>query len=368
MNLSSFLLEKLAIRKIHFFRDAYYERKCSKMKTRKLGRSGIEVSALGMGCAALGGPFFDQSGSLNGYGDINAKDGIRAIQKGLELGVTLFDTSDIYGCGRSEQILGEAIKGKRNEVVLSTKFGVVWNKDSKRSSTHCQAVGVNITPEFIQKACIESLKRLQTDYIDIYQLHINKMNTKEAPKVMETLEKLVEEGLIRFYGWSTDDPERAMVFAKGKHCTTVQFKHNMTFHNKRMLEKVVNKMKIAGLIKGPLGSGILTGKYKDDSKLPQNHLLHGIKFDKGRIAEIRAILEEVRDILTSDGRTLAQAALGWIWAENSNIIPIPGFTSVEQVEENVKAMQFGPLSRNQLNEINEFFRNLDTNLKNGYFL
>lgn len=337
------------------------------MKARKLGRSGIKVSAMGMGCAAIGGPFLQPSGPILGHGQVKDEESIQAIQKGLELGVTLFDTSNVYGCGRSERVLGRALKGRREEVIIATKFGIVWNRKSSNASIPCQAIGENVAPEFIRESCEGTLERLQTDYIDLYQLHINRMDPEKAPEVMETLEKLVEEGKIRYYGWSTDDPDRAKIFAKGKHCTIVQFKHNLTFHNPRMVEEVIKKLNIAGLIKGPLGSGILTGKYKDDSELPKNHVLYDIKFGEGRIAEVRAILEEMREILTSDGRTLAQAALGWIWAQNEQLVPIPGFKNVKQVEENARAMEFGPLSNNQVSKIRKILNKINTVLKKGYY-
>ncbi|UCG03781.1 MAG: aldo/keto reductase [Candidatus Heimdallarchaeota archaeon] len=335
---------------------------------RTLGRSGIQVSAMGLGCAAIGGPFKDEYGRTLGYGDVDKKESIRAIRRSLDLGVTLFDTSNIYGCGHSETVLGEALKGRREEVIIATKFGLAWKETSHSSSVPCQVIEQKITPKFIQKSCEDSLKRLQTDYIDLYQLHLNRMDPKRTPEVLTTLEDLAEEGKIHYYGWSTDDPNRARIFAKGKHCTIVQFKHNLTFHNFRMIEEIINGFNLAGLIKGPLGSGILTGKYKDDSKLPNNHLLHSIIFDQGRIAKVRTLLEEIHEILIDDGRTLAQAALGWIWAQNDMLIPIPGFRNMIQVEENVKAMEFGPLSRKKVSQINKVLSKIDTNLEKGYFV
>ncbi len=337
------------------------------MKVRKLGKSGIKVSALGMGCAAIGGSYVQPSGRIIGYGHVKDEDSIQAVQKGLDLGVTLFDTSNVYGCGRSERVLGKSLKERRDEVVIATKFGMFWNFRSSNSEHPCQVTGDEVKPGFIRKSCEESLERLKTDYIDLYQLHVNRMNPEKAPRVIKTLEDLVEEGKIRYYGWSTDDPDRAKVFSKQKHCTIVQFKHNLTFHNERMIEEVINRFNVAGLIKGPLGSGILTGKYRDDSRLPKNHMLKDIKFDKGRIAEVRAILEEMREILTEDGRTLAQAALGWIWAKNDQLVPIPGFKNVKQVEENAGAMEYGSLSNNQVSQVKKILVRIETELKTGYF-
>jgi aryl-alcohol dehydrogenase-like predicted oxidoreductase len=323
------------------------------MKKKNLGNSDIKVSAMGMGCWGIGGPFCLRSGKVVAYGHIKDKDSIAAIQKGLEMGISLFDTSDVYGCGRSERVLGQALKGNREDVVIATKFGSVWNLESPDPSIPCQIVGNNTSQEYIVNALEGSLERLQTDYIDLYQLHTGSLDPEKAPDVMETLEELVDEGRIRGYGWSTDDPDRAKIFAEGKHCIAVQFRHNITSRNLRMITEVNMAYNIAGLIKGPLGYGLFTGKYQDldKIKLSKDHMWYGTKFGEGRPAEVRATLEEMRSILTSDGRSLAQAALGWIWAQNDLLIPIPGFKSVQQVEENVKAMNFGPLSANHLKEI-----------------
>jgi aryl-alcohol dehydrogenase-like predicted oxidoreductase len=172
-----------------------------------------------------------------------------------------------------------------------------------------------------------------------------------VPDVIETLEQLVEAGKIRFYGWSTDDSERAALFADGKHCATVQFRHNMFSHNDVMIESVIDGQGLSGLIKGPLGYGIYTGKYKDDSVLPEEHMWHGTKFNEGRVALVRSALEKTREIVTGDGRTLAQAALGWIWGEHERLIPIPGFKNPEQVRENATAMEYGPLSKKQVRDV-----------------
>ncbi|MFX0067950.1 MAG: aldo/keto reductase [Candidatus Hodarchaeota archaeon] len=331
------------------------------MQTRTLGKSGIKVSPMGMGCWAIGGPFLHTDGSVLGYGHVRDEDSIQAIQKGLDMGITLFDTSDAYCCGRSERVLGKALKGRREEVIIATKFGWNWDMQSGNPSFPCRlAKEGSLTPEFIRESCKGSLERLQTDYIDLYLLHINRMDPEKAPEVMETLEELAEGGKIRYYGWSTDDPDRAKILAKGIHCAIVEFRHNFTSHNNRMIKEVMNDFNIAGLIHGPLGYGIFTGKYKDDSELPKDHMWHGTKFGEGRAAEIRAVLEEMCGILTSDGRTLAQAALGWIWAQHHQLVPIPGFKNVKQVEENAGAMEFGPLSKKQVEQVKKILSKIET--------
>ncbi|MHA1935857.1 MAG: aldo/keto reductase [Candidatus Thorarchaeota archaeon] len=321
------------------------------MKKRKLGKSGIRVSAMGMGCWAIGGPFLHPKHGFLAYGQVEDRVSIKSIKLGIELGVTLFDTANVYGCGRSEQVLGEALKGHRDDVIIATKFGSTFRLDPSDSKTPCRAVGRDLSTKGIIEACNASLERLQTDYIDLYQLHSGDLETEKVPEVIETLEKLVDEGKIRFYGWSTDDPERAALFAKGKYCVAVQFRHNMFSHNDEMIGKVIDGYGLSGLIKGPLGYGIYTGKYRDDSILPEEHMLHGAKFNEGRLARERNALEKVREIVTRDGRTLPQAALGWIWGEHERLVPIPGFKNPDQVQENATAMEYGPLSKKQVGEV-----------------
>ncbi len=312
--------------------------------TRKLGRSGIEVSALGMGCWAIGGPFSDEHGQPVGWGDVDDAESIRAIHRALEMGVTLFDTANVYGTGHSERILALALAGRRQDVVIATKFGRVFDADQR------QITGNDASPQGIRAACEDSLRRLDTDYIDLYQFHLGSYDPEAAVEVRDTLEALAAEGKIRAYAWSTDDPERARVFAEGPHCTAVQFRLNVLERNDAMLD-VLDEYDLAGLIRGPLGRGLLTGKFTAQSRLPENDVRSGWNLAEGEQADQLARLEKLRATLTQDGRTLAQAALGWLWAHCGRVIPIPGFKSVQQVEENVAALDWGPLDPAQMDAI-----------------
>ncbi|MBD3407532.1 MAG: aldo/keto reductase [Candidatus Lokiarchaeota archaeon] len=323
------------------------------MKKRKLGKSGIKVSPMGLGGWAIGGPFLHPKNGVLAYGQVDDKESIKAIRKAIDMGITLFDTANVYGGGRSERVLGEALEGYREDVIIATKFATTWDMNSDNPDIPCQITGSDVTPGGIKKACDASLRRLRTDYIDVYQLHDGGLEFEVAENVLETLEELVKERKIRYYGWSTDDPDRAELFAKRKHCATVQFRHNIFSHNDTMISNVIEKYGIGGLIKGPLGYGILTGKYKADSQLPEDHMWHGTEFGKGKAAETLERLERIREILQEDGRTLPQAALAWIWAQHELLIPIPGFKNSRQVEENVGAMKFGPLKKEQLKAIDE---------------
>ncbi|MHA2423920.1 MAG: aldo/keto reductase [Candidatus Thorarchaeota archaeon] len=333
------------------------------MKKRILGKSGIKVSAMGMGCWGIGGAFLHPEHGPIAYGLVEDEESIKTVQLAVDMGITLFDTANVYGCGRSERVLGEALKGRREDIVIATKFASTFDMNSGNPNIPCQATGSDTSAQGIKDACNASLERLQTDYIDLYQLHSGSLDLEQAPAVMESLEELVEEGKIRYYGWSTDSPERAALFAKGKHCASVQFRHNMTSHNYDMIENVLDKFDIAGLVKGPLGYGVLTGKYKADSQVPEEHMFHGTKFNEGPYAIVRDTLEILKEVVTADGRTQAQAALGWIWAEHDSLIPIPGSKTQKQIQENASALKFGPLSKKQMHEVKKIVDEMREKIK-----
>ncbi len=313
------------------------------MMTRVLGRSGIRVSALGMGCWAIGGPFW-HNGEPVGWGQVDDAESLRAIQKALDLGVNFFDTADVYGCGHSERILGEALAGHRDEVVIATKFAHVFDEQA-RSWSHDDA-----SPEYLRSACEASLKRLNTEVIDLYQFHAGGYDPALAPAVMATLEELAATGKIRWYGWSTDDPQRARIFAQGEHCTAIQQRFNIFDGNPETLA-VCEQFNLASINRGPLAMGLLTGKFTSESSLPSDDVRYDWNLKEGEMAERLKRLQALRAVLTRDGRTLAQAALGWLWARSEKTIPIPGFKTVKQVEENAGALHCGPLSPEQMTEV-----------------
>ena len=306
------------------------------MFRRKLGPSNIMVSAMGLGCWAIGG---------NTWGDVDDNDSIRAIQRALDLGITLFDTADVYGSGHSEQILGQALGKRRSEVFIATKFG---NGKDKQ-------IGNRSAGAFITRACEASLKRLNTDYIDLYQFHKNNYGQKAEP-IRDALEALVAAGKIRYYGWSTDLPEEAQAFLGGKHYVAVQQRLNL-FEGDDATLALCEQHGLASINRGPLAMGLLTGKFTSGSKLPKNDIrgrkIGWIKsFANGKPnADWLAKLDAIRHILTSEGRSLTQGALAWLWGCSENTIPIPGFKTVDQVEENIGAMSYGPLRQDQMQEI-----------------
>ena len=317
---------------------------------RALGRSGIEVSALGMGCWAIGGPFWAGETPL-GWGQVDDDESIRAIHAALDRGVNFFDTANVYGAGHSERVLGRAVAGRRSQVVIATKFNAVFDETTR------QVTGSDTSPQGIRKACEDSLRRLNTDYIDLYQFHDNGYPADKAGPIRDTLEELVREGRIRSYGWSTDFVDRAEVFARGRKCTSIQLQLNVLDDNPAMIA-FCEKHNLAAINRGPLAMGLLTGKYTASTLVSADDV-RGQKspewmkyFKDGKPnPEWMVMRNAILEILTNKGRTVAQGALAWNWARSSQTIPIPGFRTVKQVEENAGAMQFGPLAPDQMKQI-----------------
>jgi aryl-alcohol dehydrogenase-like predicted oxidoreductase len=304
---------------------------------------------MGLGCWAIGGPFW-RRGEPVGWGQVDDEVSSRAIQRALELGITFFDTAAVYGCGHSERVLGKALKGHRNQVVIATKFGQAFEEGSR------QVTGYDTRPESIIRECEASLNRLETDYIDLYQLHVKDVNVDDAITVRETLESLVASGKIRFYGWSTDDAERARIFAEGEHCTAIQQRLNIFEGDMQTLE-ICEQYNLASINRSPLAMGLLTGKFAIDTSIPSDDVrIRRPSFQENRARELEK-LASIEGILTQNGRSLAQGALAWLLARSSQTIPIPGFKNRLQVEENIEALNFGPLTPDQMEQIKKTLDN-----------
>lgn len=318
----------------------------SNFQFRKLGRSGIEVSPLGMGCWAIGGlwKWLDGQG---GWGEVDDTESIRAVHAALDAGVNFFDTAANYGTGHSERILGQALAGRRSQAVIATKFGFKVNEVEKQVRFHDHPDDVLKT---VRMDCEASLRRLGTDYIDLYQLHVWDYPLEPAAELRETLEALVAEGKIRAYGWSTDSVEAAAVFAQGAHCTAIQHDLNVVLDAPAMLA-LCDQHNLASVNRSPLARGALSGKYTKETVFPENDVRRDEWSRNHFFAPTLERLESLREILTSGGRTLSQGALAWIWARSPKTVPIPGIRTVAQATENAGAMALGPLNPDQMREI-----------------
>ena len=293
----------------------------------------------------------DPAGKASAWGPVDDAESIRAIRRGLDTGITFFDTADTYGAGHSERILGQALGCDRDKVVVATKFGFTFNEGERTG------IGANSSPEYVRQACEASLARLGTDRIDLLQLHIGDLPISEADDIAAALEDLVAAGLIRALGWSTDDPERACGWAERGTCCAIQHTFNV-FEDAPEMLAICEKYGLASINRSPLAAGFLSGKYRPGVRVGQEDWRTQQRdWSKFFTAEGEpetawlARLDAIRDILTSDGRTPAQGAIAWIWARSPTTIPIPGFRSVAQAEDNAGALMHGPLLPDQVVEI-----------------
>ena len=275
-----------------------------------------------------------------------------AIQRALDLGITFFDTAPAYGAGHSERILGRALADHRDDVAISTKFGIGIDERNRALT------GLMTVPDAgrIARECDASLQRLGTDVIDLYWCHPSELPKEHAAEVRDALEDLVAAGKIRSYGWSTDSPAGAAIFAEGAGCSAVQHELNLFSDAPDMLA-LCERFDLASVNRSPLAMGLLTGKFSPETRLSPDDVrgdepdwLQWFAGGQPR-PEFLARLESVREIVCSGGRTPAQGALAWIWARSERTIPIPGFRTVAQVEENAAALHHGPLHPEQLAEI-----------------
>jgi aryl-alcohol dehydrogenase-like predicted oxidoreductase len=303
---------------------------------RRLGLHGPEVSAIGVGCWAIGGLSI-KDGKEQGWSGTDDAESVRALQQALDLGITFVDTADVYGAGHSERLVGQALRGRRDAVVLATKFGKVFDEARRERTERTDA-----SPGAIVAACEASLRRLGTDVIDLYQLHDGKLSLADVPQVLHTLEGLVAAGKIRAYGWSTDDVARAEAFAAGAHCVAVQHRMNL-LEDAPAMRALCESAGLASINRSPLAQGLLTGKFNADTRFDATDLRAGWRLNEGTRAQQLSALAHVRELLCFDGRSLAQGALGWLLAASPACVPIPGFKNRSQVLDNAAVLERGAL-------------------------
>ena len=215
----------------------------------------MTVSALGLGTARIGGLGYARRGDRETTLIPEAvEESKRAVRAAVDRGVSFFDTADVYGAGRAERLLGEAIRGVRQKLVIATKFGELFDEETGKVPDGA------VTPEYVVRACDASLRRLGIDVIDLYLFHLRSFPLERATGIRDALEDLVAHGKIRFYGWSTDDVERARLFAEGRHCTAVEHRLNVLMDAPEMLELCEAK-RLGSVCRVPLLCGALTGRW-----------------------------------------------------------------------------------------------------------
>ena len=316
---------------------------------KKIGQENI--SGIGMGCWAIGGEVWDIDGTPAGMNrPVDDNESIAAIHAALDLGVNFIDTANMYGGGHSERVIGRALKGRRDQAIVATKFGVTFDEDIRR------VTGTDASPLGIVAQCEASLRRLDIDYIDLYQCHLNEYPADESGPILETLESLVKQGKIRSFGWSTDFPDRALAFANSANCVAIQYQYNL-FEQKPEMVALVEKYQKIGITRSPLAMGLVSGQYTKPDQFSEHDIRRNNPewqkfFEKGvPNPEMMKKLNAIKDILSSNGRSTIQGALAWILAMSPQHVAIPGFRNKEQLLHNAETLQLPAMTRSELDEI-----------------
>ena len=302
------------------------------MKYRTLGRTGLKVSEVGFGAWAIGG-----NDHGNSYGPTDDNVSIAAIERAFELGCNFYDTADVYGHGHSEELLGQALKEHRCDVVLATKVGGDFYHNPPR---------MNFNPEYLEFAAAKSCERLQTDYIDLYQLHNPPAQLLKTGKIFESLEKLKDSGRIRHYGVSIHDPQEGLLSMKYGKPATIQVVFNLLRQEaKNQLFHGAREQNVAIIAREPLSNGFLTGKFTIDSTFPSGDIRGNfpLNYLAGLVRAARQL-----GVLESKTRTLAQASIRFALDHKDVATVIPGAKTPQQTEENMKASELPSLTGEEL--------------------
>ena len=302
------------------------------MEYRTLGKTGIDVSTIGMGCWAIGG---------DAWGPVEDETSLAAIARALELGITLFDTADVYGRGRSETLLGRALREKRDDAVIATKVGL-WHTGGDTPNGYT-------SPEMVVRSCEESLRRLETDRIDLYQCHL--WWDENTDVFLEAFARLKADGKIRAGGVSTNDVDHLKHFDRDGTCEILQFDHSIVNRSPELeLLPYAAERGIGTLARGSLRMGILTGKMTPGTTFPEGDVRRGWP-ETEWYPEQLAIAEELKSLANGD-RSLSQVALAYVLSHPAVSATIPGAKTPEQIEENAGAADVR-LSEDDLRRIDE---------------
>lgn len=306
------------------------------MHVRKLGNSLLSVSAMGLGCM----------GMSEFYGARNDQESIGVIHHALDLGVNFLDTADVYGRGKNEELVGKAIEGRRNQVVLATKFGNVRDEEGN-------FLGPNGRPEYVRKACEASLRRLQIDTIDLYYQH----RVDRAVPIEETvgaMSRLVEEGKVRYLGLSEAAPATIRRAHKTHPISALQTEYSLWSRDPE--DEIISTCRELGITfvpYSPLGRGFLTGKIKKVEDLqPNDWRRNGPRFQGENFQRNLDLVSRVEEMAREKGCQPAQLALAWVLAQGEDMVPIPGSSRKSHLEENLRAFEV-TLSSEDLARIDE---------------
>lgn len=308
------------------------------MKTRTLGRDGPEVSAIGLGGMPLTTP---------AYGPIDPEESLATVNMAIDNGMNFFDSAQHYADGKNEELIAKAMKGRRDKVVIASKFGTIVHPDGHRSVTG--------NPDLIPDACDGSLKRLGTDHIDVYYLH---RIDPDVP-IEETvggMARLVEQGKVRHLGLCEAAPATLERACKIHQITALQTEYSLwsRFAEDELFE-ACRKLGIGFVAYCPLGHGFLTAAVKSGDILGEKDQRHALpRFDAENLARNVALLAPLEDIAAANAVTPSQIALAWILAQGDHLVPIPGTRRRTHLKENIDAADI-VLSDSEIDQLNGTF-------------
>ena len=307
------------------------------MKFRPFGKTGLQVSEVGFGAWAIGG---------TSYGPTDDRVSVQALKKALDLGVNFFDTADTYGNGHSEELIGKTFGKARKEVLIATKGGWDFYHSKERIK--------DMSGSYLKEALHQSLKRLQTDHVDLYQLHNPDLKTIREGKIYETLDQFKREGKARFIGISIHDVEEAREVVLSGRADSVQLVYNMIEQEMRSeILPLARKQGVAVIAREPLACGFLTGKYTKESVFGEKD--HRKRWTQEELEEDLGKVEKVKFMAGRYRSSMAQVALKFVLSNGEIATVIPGGKTPAQIEENVRSVSDGYLNANDLNELYKIF-------------
>jgi aryl-alcohol dehydrogenase-like predicted oxidoreductase len=305
------------------------------MEKRKLGRTPIEVTAIGLGCMSMSGV----------YGNASDEESISVIHHALERGINHLDPSDMYGWGHNEQLLGRALKGRRDKVIVATKFGQTKGADGKQ--------GIDGRPEYVMQACEASLKRLGLEVIDLYYQHRVDANVP-IEETVGAMKRLVEQGKVRALGLSEARPETIRRAHKVHPIAAVQNEYSLLYRKEgEETRSATKELGITLVAYAPLGRSMLTGSVHGKSDLPEgDRRLQHPRFQGENLERNVEIVARLEAIAREKECTPAQLVLAWLLAQGKDLVTIPGTKRKPRVDENLAALNL-QLSREDLKKISD---------------